>query len=36
MKLKELPTNELPRERLINNGVECLTNEELISIVLRT
>ncbi len=36
MKLKELPANELPRERLINNGVENLTNEELLSIILRT
>lgn len=36
MKLKELPVNELPRERLINNGVENLTNEELLSIILRT
>lgn len=36
MKLKELPVNELPRERLINCGVENLTNEELLSIILRT
>ena len=36
MKLKELPVTELPRERLINNGVENLTNEELLSIILRT
>ena len=36
MKLKDLPANELPRERLINNGVENLTNEELLSIILRT
>lgn len=36
MKLKELPVNELPRERLINYGVENLTNEELLSIILRT
>lgn len=36
MKLKELPVNELPRERLINYGVESLTNEELLSIILRT
>lgn len=36
MKLKELPKNELPRERLINNGVENLSNEELLSIILRT
>lgn len=36
MKLKELPLNELPRERLINLGAELLTNEELLSIILRT
>ena len=36
MKLKELPVNELPRERLVNNGVENLTNEELLSVILRT
>ena len=36
MKLKELPINELPRERLISVGEENLTNEELISIILRT
>lgn len=36
MKLKELPVNELPRERLINYGVDVLTNEELLSIILRT
>lgn len=36
MKLKELPVNELPRERLINNGAETLSNEELLSIILRT
>ena len=36
MKLKELPLNELPRERLINYGENNLTNEELLSIILRT
>ena len=36
MKLKELPTRELPRERLINVGETNLTNEELLSIILRT
>ena len=36
MKLKDLPINELPRERLINYGSEVLTNEELLSIILRT
>jgi len=36
MKLKELPSNEMPRERLIKVGEENLTNEELLSIILRT
>ena len=36
MKLKELPSNELPRERLLNVGETNLTNEELLSIILRT
>lgn len=36
MKLKELPLMELPRERLINVGEENLTNEELLSIIIRT
>ena len=36
MKLKELPITELPRERLINVGENNLTNEELLSIILRT
>ena len=36
MKLKELPRTELPRERLLNVGESNLTNEELLSIILRT
>jgi len=36
MKLKELPITEMPRERLLNVGAENLTNEELLSIILRT
>ena len=36
MKLKELPLNELPRERLMNVGESNLTNEELLSIIIRT
>ncbi|MBQ3021380.1 MAG: DNA repair protein RadC [Bacilli bacterium] len=36
MKLKELPETELPRERLLNVGETNLTNEELLSIILRT
>lgn len=36
MKLKDLPNTELPRERLLNVGESNLTNEELLSIILRT
>lgn len=34
--LKDLPKEDLPRERLISNGVSNLSNEELIAILLRT
>ena len=34
--IKELSNNEKPRERLKNYGVNSLSNEELISIILRT
>src|SRR5258708_7343385 len=34
--IKELPTDERPRERLINNGPGALSAAELIAIVLRT
>lgn len=34
--LKALPKNDLPRERLLEYGAENLSNEELISIILRT
>lgn len=36
MKMKEIPTLERPRERLINYGVESLSNQELLSILLKT
>lgn len=36
MKLSDLPKEEMPRERLIRYGAENLSNEELISILLRT
>ena len=36
MKIKEIPKNERPIERLINNGVDKLSNEELIAIILKT
>lgn len=35
-KIKDLPLLERPVERLINNGVETLNNEELLSIILKT
>lgn len=34
--IKELPVNERPRERFKQYGVEALSNEELLSILLRT
>ncbi len=34
--IKEMPDMEKPRERFISNGVDSLSNVELISIVLRT
>ena len=36
MKLKELPSFEMPRERLIKYGASNLSNEDLISILIRT
>ena len=33
---KELPNTEKPRERLVNKGKENLSNEELLSIILKT
>ena len=35
-KLKEMPREERPRERLINYGKESLSNEELLAIILKT
>lgn len=35
-KIKELPQNERPRERLKNVGVENLTDKEIIAILLKT
>ena len=34
--LKDIPQSEKPRERLLTNGAENLSNEELLSILLRT
>lgn len=36
VKIKELPIDERPYEKLINNGVSTLTNEELIAILLKS
>lgn len=36
LKIKDIPVNERPRERLINNGVEKLNNEELLALLLKT
>lgn len=36
IKIKDLPINDRPRERLINKGVQSLSDEELLSIVLKT
>ena len=34
--IKELPIEERPRERLLKYGAECLSNAELIAIILKT
>ncbi len=36
VKIKELPIEERPYEKLINNGVSTLSNEELIAILLKS
>ena len=36
VKIKEIPINDRPMERLIQNGVDILSNEELIAIILKT
>ena len=36
IKFKNIPDNDKPRERLFNYGSENLSNEELLSIILRT
>lgn len=36
VKIKDIPINDRPCERLINNGVESLSNEELLAIILKT
>ena len=36
MKIKELPLNERPRERLIQLGVENISNEDLIAILIKS
>ena len=31
---KEVPLNERPREKAINNGIHTLSNEELLALIL--
>ena len=33
--IRDFPVDERPRERLINNGPESLSNQELLAILLR-
>lgn len=35
IRIKDIPQNERPRERLIHNGVNNLSNEELLSIIIK-
>jgi DNA repair protein RadC len=35
-RIRDLPSNERPRERLINHGADALKNSELLAILLRT
>lgn len=36
MKIKDMPLSNRPRERLLESGVESLSNEELLAIILKT
>lgn len=36
IKIKDLPINERPRERLLEHGVDKLSNEELLSILIKS
>ncbi len=36
MKIKEIPVQERPRERLINYGSENISNEDLLAILIKT
>jgi DNA repair protein RadC len=36
MKIKDLSSDERPREKMMERGAEALTNAELIAILLRT
>ena len=36
IKINEIPSGERPREKLLFYGAQCLSNEELLAIILRT
>ena len=36
IKIKDIPINDRPRERLINSGVDILSDEELLAVIIKT
>ena len=36
VKIKDLPVDDRPIERMISNGAKALTNEELLAIIIKT
>ncbi len=36
LKIKDLPKNERPREKMLRYGAEYLSNSELLALILRT
>lgn len=36
LRIKDLPKNERPREKILRYGAECLSNSELLALILRT
>ena len=36
IKIKDIPINDRPRERLINGGVDILSDEELLAVIIKT
>ena len=36
LKIKDIPQNERPKEKLLTYGADTLTNSELLALILRT